>query len=58
VGVPVSVQAGIAPQVVRGLTAPWNDYVTRLRRLRSLADQLQQDHRALSQALNTSAAAH
>ncbi len=58
VGVPVSVQAGIAPQVVRGLTAPWNDYVTRLRRLRSLADQLQQDHRALSQALNASAAAH
>lgn len=55
VGVPVSVSSGIAPQVVRGLTGPWTDYVARLRRIRSLADQLQQDHRALSQALNSSA---
>lgn len=53
VGVPVSISAGIAPQVVRGLTGPWSEYVGRLRRLRSLADQLQQDHRALSQALNS-----
>ena len=55
VGVPVSVSAGIGPNVVRGLTGPWNEYVTRLRRLRSQAEQLQQDHRALSEALSRGA---
>lgn len=55
VGVPVSVQGGVGQQVVRGLTGPWGEYVSRLRRLRSLADQLQQDHRALGDALSRGA---
>jgi len=55
VGIPVSISGGIGPQVVRGLTGPWSEYVARLRRLRSQADQLQQDHRALSEALSRGA---
>jgi hypothetical protein len=52
VGVPVAFAQGVPPHIVGGVGRAWIDYQARLRSLRTLVDQLANDHRQLADALN------
>jgi hypothetical protein len=54
--IPISPTSGIAATTVSNLNRPWNDYTARLRALKQHVDQLQQDHRALGDALSRAGA--
>jgi hypothetical protein len=54
--IPISPTAGLAATTVSNLNRPWNDYTARLRALKQHVDQLQQDHRALGDALSRAGA--
>lgn len=57
VAIPVSVSGGLGAVAMGGLTRPWSEYVGRLRNLRTLIDQLAQDHRQLADALSRAGSA-
>lgn len=52
VAIPVSSTAGTPQIAVRGLAAPWADYVGRLRAIQSMVNELSNDHHSLSEALS------